>query len=246
MQINDPLDAAIARVDADEGVAQNVISVLEGCSAAGIPMVSAAAKLIGLVTHTRQENVSYLLDVVISELRRVRLQVEELSDEHQHFIEEELRRLLTEAAARAGETASRPRIQRMAIIVVNTIVHGSSERIDRADEMLRVSVSLADDDVDVLAHIYSVLFVPLGQFGFLPDQNVINQTWKTLEKLPGFISSRTYGICAKLQSLGLIVQVEKIPTMLGLSSIPYGLLTNGREYIEAIGRNYTATIIDPS
>lgn len=243
MQIDDPLEAAMARVDADESMTGRVISTLEACAAAGMPLVNAASKLIGFVTHTRQENIEYLLEVVVSEVTRVRSQVEGLAKEHRHFIEQEFPKRLTEATARANETSSRPKIARMGIIVVHTTICQPTKASETVDEMLRVSVELTDEDVDILANIYSVQLRPLGQMNFFPNPNVANETWKQLEKLPQFKSPKIFGICAKLQSLGLIVQVQRIETVLGLESIPFALLVNGKEYIEAIRKAYTATII---
>lgn len=243
MAIDDPLDAAILRIEADEGIAGSVISALEGCASIGVAPASAAAKLIRLVTHGREENVKYLLDVVVTEVRRVRLQVEQLSEEHRRFIEEEFPKALTEAVSRAEETASKTRIRRMGVIVVGAMVHAPTGAAEAVSEMLRVSVALSDEDLEILARIYSVQVRPLTQVGFLPDQNVANTTWQTLEKLPGFRKPSIFGICAKLQSLGLLVQVERVATMLGLTSIPYSLTINGKEYVEAVGKASTATVL---
>jgi hypothetical protein len=245
MAIDDPIDAALAQVESDQTspAGETVVAVLEGCSAIGVPMTDAAAKLIKLFTRRREENVSYLLEVVIGELQRVRKELQGLSESHKRFIETEFPRLMVEAVAKAEQTGSKDRIERLGIVVVSAISRGPSDSTDLADEMLRISTALSNRDVDILVQVYSIQSQPLARSGFLPELNIVNDTWKSLQSLPDFRSPQIYGICAKLQSLGLLAQVERIPTKLDLSSIPYALLPQGAAYVEYLGRDHTATII---
>jgi len=110
-------------------------------------------------------------------------------------------------------------------------------------EMLRLTVDLSDEDIDVLALIYSVQGDELKRTGFLPEQNLANSTWRDLQsKYPLFKSSKIHSICAKLQSLGMVAQVERIATTLDLTSIPYAVLEKGADYLEAVGRHDATAI----
>jgi hypothetical protein len=144
---------------------------------------------------------------------------------------------MVEAVSKAQETGSKERIDRLGLVVVASILKGPSSSIDLADEMIRVSVEVSAQDVDVLATIYSVQAQGLIHLDFLPEQNLANSTWRQLQSSHSlFRSSAIHSICAKLQSLGLIAQVERIPTTLDLTSIPYSVLRNGAEYLQLIGK----------
>ena len=59
------------------------------------------------------------------------------------------RRLLLEAVSKAERTGSKERIDRLSLIVVHTVVQGPSADIEEVDEMLRVTVDLSGEDIDV-------------------------------------------------------------------------------------------------
>jgi hypothetical protein len=151
---------------------------------------------------------------------------------------------MLEAVSKAERTGSKEQIERLSLIVVHTLREGPAAKLEMADEMLRVSVELSDADVDVLAKIYSVQGVEMAHLNFLPEQNLANSSWRELQSaFPIFKSSEIHSICAKLQSLGLVTQVPPIATTLDLTSIPYAILLNGRDYLAAVGKLYTARII---
>jgi hypothetical protein len=175
------------------------------------------------------------LDVVILQVRRLEEQLRTLYKEHQDFVEIELPRLTLEAVARAEQTSSQERIERLGLVGVRSVLRGPSADSELPIEMLRVSVELSAADVQVLAQIYSVQGDELARTGFLPEENLANGTWKQLQAAyPLFRSSEVHSICAKLQSLGLVTQVPRIPTMLDLTSIPYAILRNGAIYLDLV------------
>jgi hypothetical protein len=112
------------------------------------------------------------LDVVILQVRRLEEQLRTLYKEHQDFVEIELPRLTLEAVARAEQTSSQERIERLGLVVVRSVLRGPSADSELPIEMLRVSVELSAADVQVLAQIYSVQGDELARTGFLPEENL--------------------------------------------------------------------------
>jgi hypothetical protein len=246
MAIDDEIDAARAQIEFDKtSVAPKIVTtILEGLVAFGVTPLRPYAFLMKKVSAQREDNALYLLEAVISKTRRLEREFTTLSDAHKQFVEEEFPRLMVEAEGKAEQTRSKERIERMSLVVVHTLRRGPTANLDSADEMLRVSVDLSDEEVDILAKIYSVQFFDLARMNFLPDQNIANTSWRKLQAaFPIFQSSEIHSICAKLQSLGLVTQVPRIITMLDLTSIPYAILRRGAEYVEAVGKSPTATII---
>jgi glycine cleavage system protein P-like pyridoxal-binding family len=152
-------------------------------------------------------------------------------------VEEQFPRLLVEAVSKAERTGSKERIDRLSLIIVHTVVEGPTADLEEVDEMMRLTLDISDADIDVLGKIYAKQAQGLSFLKYMPDQNVANSTWKELEDThPIFKSSEIYSICAKLQSFGLATQVPRIPTTLGLTSMPYAILKKGADYLEAIKR----------
>jgi hypothetical protein len=242
MAIDDEIDAARTQIEFGRisAAPKVVTTILEGLAAFGLP-VKSASFLMKKGSEKREDNTLYLLEAVISQVHRLQNEFQRFSDAHKQFIEDQFPRLMIEAVSKAERTGSRERIERLGMIVVHTLRQGPEADLDQTDEMLRVSVELSAADVDILVAIYSVEFIELAPMNFLPDKNVANRSWKQLQSLyPIFASPEVHSTCAKLQSLGLVTQVPVIPTMLDLTSIPYAILRNGAQYVEAIGIARTA------
>jgi len=237
MAIDDPIDAARGQIEAGKGspVPKVVATILEGLAAVGFTKLKPAAFLLSRIAEQRASNTQYLLDVVIQLVRRLEEQLRVIYQRHQDFVETELARLTLEAAARAQQTSSQERIERLGLVVVRSVLRGPSADSELPTEMLRVSVELSAEDVQVLAQIHSVQGDELARTGYLPEENLANSTWKQLQTaFPLFRSSAIHSICAKLQSLGLVTQVPRIPTTLDLTSIPYAILRNGAIYLDLV------------
>ncbi len=244
--IDDEIDAARVQIEYGKAsVAPKVVTtILKGLAAVGVTPAKPAAFLMKKVFEQREDNTLYLLEATISKLRRLEEQFRTFSASHKQFVEEQLPRLLVEAVSKAERTGSKERIERLSLIIVHTVVEGPSADLETVDEMMRVTVGISDVDISVLAQIYSVQGQELARTGFLPEMNLANRTWKDLQTaFPIFRSSEIHSICAKLQSLGLVTQVPRIATTLDLTSIPYTVLRKGAEYLELLGKSYTATII---
>ncbi len=239
MAMDDEIDAARKQIEYDQGspAPKVVVGVLEGLVAVGVTPLKPAAFLMKKVFEQREDNTAYLLEATISKLRRLEEQFKELSEDHKRFVEEQFPRLLIEAVDKAERTGSKVRIDRLSLIIVHAVVQGPSADIEEVDEMLRITVDLSDEDIDVLAKIYLAQGDELRRTGFLPEQNLANSTWRDLQsRYPLFKTSKIHSICAKLQSLGMVAQVERIVTTLDLTSTPYAILEKGANYLHAIDR----------
>lgn len=239
MAIDDEIDQAQLQIEyAKTTVAPKVVTgFFEVLSAVGVKKAKPIAYLLQKVFKQREDNVQYLLDATISRLRGLEKQVETFTAEHKLFIEEKLPQLLIEATHRTEQTRSKERIDRLSLIVVHTVVQGPSSSLEEVDEQLRITIDLAEEDIDILCKIYDSQFRELSFLKFMPERNVVNSSWKQLQDSnPIFKSSEIYSICSKLQSLGLIAQVPPINTTLDLTSMPYGLLLKGANYLKAIER----------
>jgi hypothetical protein len=245
MAIDDEIDQARLQIEFDTPSAapRVVTTILDVLSSLGAKPLKPVAAIMKLANERRASNVQYLLEATIARLRTVEDELKSLSEEHKRFIEEEFPRLLLEAVDRAQQASSKSKIDRLSMIVVQTTLQGPTASLAEADEALRITVDLNEEDIDVLASINSVQMLEL-RGSFIPDINIVNQSWKKLQGLAPFNSPKSYSICAKLQSFGLIVQVERIPTMLDLKAIPYSILKKGADYLDTIGKLYSATIVN--
>lgn len=238
MAIDDEIDATRKQIEftRKSPAAKAVSTILDTLVGFGVPALKPASTVMKRLVEQREDNTAYLVEAVILRLRTLEEQFKALSEEHKRFIQSEGPRLLLEAAARAETIRSRTRIDRLSLIVVNTLLEGAKVDLDSADDMLRVTVDLSERDIDVLAKIYAVQANALAQLNFLPEQNMVNSSWRDLQsKDPLFKSAEIHSICAKLQGLGLVTQVPPIPTTLDLNSVPYSVLREGALYLRAIG-----------
>jgi hypothetical protein len=235
--IDDEIDAARSQIEFGQvTVAPKIVTgILDGLVAVGLP-IKPTAFLMKKMFERREENTAYLLDATISKLHRLEAQFKNFSDEHKKFVENELPGLIVEAVSSAMQTRSLERIDRMSLIVVNALRQGPDADLGKADEAIRISADLDRQDIDVLAKMYDAQANEIRRSGFLPELNVVNNSWRALQdQFPIFKSGEIYSICSKLQSFGLVAQVRAISTTLDLTSTPYCILRKGAEYLEALG-----------
>jgi hypothetical protein len=238
MAIDDEIDQAKLQIEyGKKSVAPKVVTaLLEACTAIGLP-TKLSTFVMKKVSDRKEDNVEYLLEAVIARLRTNEADLKSLSEEHKKFVEKEFPRLMLEAVDRAQQASSTEKIDRLSLIVVHTVLVGPEVNLVEVDEALRITIDLNENDIEILAMIYSVHAKQVWRRGFLPDLNIANNTWKDLQTdYPVFKSSEIYSICSKLQSFGLITQVERVKTVLDLNSTPYSILRKGADYLEAIGK----------
>ena len=86
---------------------------------------------------------------------------------------------------------------------------------DQTEEMMRIAMELADDDVLVLKQLRDAV----DRYWHLPAEAVHTLT---VPDVPGVAADSVLGICGKLQSLGLISTAEQHAIALKLGSYPTG------------------------
>jgi hypothetical protein len=235
--IDDEIDQAKLQIEfGKKSVAPKVVTaLLEACTAIGLP-TKLSTFVMKKVSDRKEDNVEYLLEAVIARLRTNETDLRKLSEDHKNFVEKEFPRLMLEAVDRAQQASSRDKLDRLSLIVVRTVFAGPKVNMVEADEALRVTVDLNEEDIDILGKMYDAQANDIRRRGFLPELNIANTSWKALQdKFQIFKSGEIYSICSKLQSFGLVAQVTRIPTTLDLTSTPYCILRKGAEYLEAIG-----------
>jgi hypothetical protein len=235
---DDEIDAAKSQIEFDQPSAamKATTTILDTLAGLGLKGLKPYATVMKLVSAQRDENTRYLVEAVILKLNRLESQIRSIDEAHRRWIKETFPGLMVEAISRAEETRSHVRIERLSIIVVQTVMTGPGADLDKADEALRVTVDLNEEDIDILGKMYDEQAKELSRRGFLPELNIANNSWKALQdKFQIFKSGEIYSICSKLQSFGLVTQVSRIPTTLDLTSTPYCILRKGAEYLEAVG-----------
>src|SRR5689334_13077213 len=161
MPINDAIAQAKALIASDEtqhsAVGPLAVKLLRLINSTPVlkDMMSGVTKPLEFLVETlqrwRAENVSYLLDVVAEEVQRLNREVSSLSRAHQTFIAEEWIKLVIDGMAKAQQTRAKERIHRMGRALAHAFEEGEKLSPDTTEEMLRVAMSLGEDDLRVLA-----------------------------------------------------------------------------------------------
>jgi hypothetical protein len=177
------------------------------------------------------------------ELRRVRA-IAERRDEsaNRQFVEEQFVPLALDGLQKAEQTLSQSRIRRIAAILAHAYEVGPAGSIETAEEMM-VAMLLSDEEVLVLRTVYE------GQKGYYNTaqgrtlHEDANEFWRRLDGTHGstiteplpelrrFSLGTIQGICAKLQSLGLLVQVERNQMKLAPGFTPYAILAKAVDFV---------------
>lgn len=208
------------------------------------------------IEKERDERREALLDELSAELHWVKRKLREVTEEHAAFMRGEYPGLVLDALEKAEQTRARERIRRIARIVANAAANGPARPADITEELARIAMALDDSDVQVLAELVRgqrVGFEP--SLGSVPGE-LVNNYWRSgvaavnevgpsarpkgLGQLSGVAArlnipeGELQARCAKLQAYGLVIQVERNNTKVGIGVVPYAILTRGVEFIDAI------------
>jgi hypothetical protein len=262
MSIDDPLDAAEARVAADERFesplskfAPDLAEVAEALpldllpptlSTVAVAVKSLSGALGWRVRKREEERRRYLADALREELRRVRAKLEQLDQEYSRFIQGDFWDLVTDGLQKAERTRSAARIARIAKILANAAIEGPFRPADMTEELMRIAMDIDDEDARVLAELVH------GQREQLPpgtgrvDHESANNYWRCgsakefqgMDHGPairlGISEGQLQSHCAKLQAYGLIVQVPPNPMKIAPGVVPYSVLQKAVDFVDAI------------
>jgi hypothetical protein len=246
--IDDPLDAAeeCARAEERESspVARYISDLADLTDELPTGIVGCAVKGLGTWLDSLESGRrKYLIDCLTAELRRVRAKLEALGESHRTFAEREFLPLVLDGLQKAEQTRSESRIERIARILAHALEIAGGASADTAEEMMRVATILSDDDVLVLRSIFEGQLSSFNKSTGRTDFETANEFWARLNgpitdqisiDLMKFSAGQLQGICAKLQSLGLVAQMERNQMKLPPGAVPYALLEKGAAFIEYI------------
>jgi len=182
----------------------------------GIPLAALETALdwLGRQQADRREE---LLRVIVEELRYRGQQTESLrsaDEEHRKSIEDEMPGLVLAALSRAEQTRAKERVRHLGRILVHAAEVGPSETADTAEEMMRMAVELGSRDVTILQQL-DMVQRQLTSKGVIQREQV-NEAWRDRPpRLPDMGENEIQSICAKLQSFGLAVRIERNSFKLG-------------------------------
>jgi len=154
--------------------------------------------------------------------------------------------LVLDGLQKAEQTRSQQRIRRIASVLAHAYDVGPSKSADLAEEMMQIAMLLSDDDVLVLRSVYEGQIGDYNRHLGRTGHEQANDFWRLLDPTqrlhgdPEVLSLNRLqigvlqGVCAKLQSLGLLAQVERNNFKLSPGFTPYALLGKGVDFIEYI------------
>ncbi len=132
-----------------------------------------------MLTKRRAENLEYLVNVLLEEFKKSNKQLEQLSEEHQRFLQTDYVELVADGLRKAENTRAKERIARIAQILFSVAEIGPAISLDEAEELLRIATNLSDLDVAVLREIHR------AQAGFLKEnqagrvnRETANEAWR--------------------------------------------------------------------
>jgi hypothetical protein len=255
MAIDDPLDASEQQLAAERQASSplsrlipyvselgTIISVIVPGTGLAIPPLKALALRLSMLEARRCE---YLMTTLSDELRRVRANLEHLTESHRRFIEEEYFPLVVDGLQKAEQTRSTQRIRRIAAILAHAYEAGPTKSADLAEELMRIAMLLSDDDVVVLRGLYDGQKAGYNSQAGRTSAEQANDFWRLIDPIHGtalgpetslhrFPIGVLQGICGKLQSMGLVVQVQRNDFKVSQSILPYAILARAVDFVEYI------------
>ena len=154
--------------------------------------------------------------------------------------------LRADGLQKAERTRSKDRIARIAKILANAAVRGSSRPADLTEELMRIAMDLDDEDVRVLAELVNGQRDQLQPGVGRVDHESANNYWRSgvarefrgIDGGPAVRLRITEGKlqshCAKLQGFGLIVQVPPNPMKISAGVVPYSVLQMALDFVDGV------------
>jgi len=270
--IDNPLDQAQAQLAAEERDRSLALGVLASASifvrafralttavASGNP-AELLDTLKGYAESRAAENVRYLLEIVISEVRAQSERFSELDRRQQEYLDRDWPGLLLDTERKARATRAQEKVGRLARIVSSAAFEDPPAPPDRTEELLRIATNLDELDVRILT-----VLVNGQRLGFTPEfgrvnDDAANNYWGHGDSLyhggPGAVTKQfgesaistrlgvsegeLQSVCAKLQSFGLVIPVERNQFTNFKGTVPYAVLARGIEFVDAI-RSHVAS-----
>lgn len=209
--------------------------------------VTQAADLFTQCQETLESGRSaYLLSCVVEDLKWLRGGLERLDQKQREYLSTDWVGLLFDADRKARATREKTRIKRIAEILCASIRLDPVPPAERTEEMMRIAMALTDDDVLVLRKLYEGQRANYNEHLGRTNPEHANDFWRLLDPqhrsygepeipaLSSFSVGALQGICAKLQSFGLLAQVERNNFKVSPGITPYAILANAVYLVEYV------------
>jgi hypothetical protein len=202
--------------------------------------------ITGTIENWRGDNVAYLLDVLTEEVERLCQRIESLSEAHKAFIEGDWLKLVIDGAAKAQQTRAKSRVTLLARVLAHAFYEGEKESADKTEEMMKVALSIDRDDIVVLSWLCDGVREHYTMDSGQVNHEAVNSFWGQVDQHggtrwggepvpPGRLSKGDLmSACAKLQGLGLVVQVQPNQSKVSPGTLPYGPLKKGYEFLNYV------------
>ncbi|HLM98845.1 MAG TPA: hypothetical protein VK335_06165 [Bryobacteraceae bacterium] len=248
MPSDDPISALQALSSSDDRqrspvqrYAKHFLNIIKLFAPPGTTLpIGGVTAVVEWLAQRSSQNISELVDVIAEELKVRGGQIDRLkeaSDEHRHFIEEEMPGLILDSMVRAENLRTKDRIAQLARILVHAAEVGHRDKGGYVEEMLRIATNLDARDVRVLREIVRVqgplLSQDLGRVKHFTAHNSMRDIVGSLRQ-DGFIQGEVDSICAKLESFGLVSRTERNVNLISDDPTPYALLRKGLDFVEYI------------
>jgi len=234
--IDDRIDAAQAVVKAEvrdsvfvPPFLQKVVALLPS------PFGKFVSTALSTFAADRLGQIEYLLEVFAGEIKRLRIDLDALTEDQRRQFDLNQPGLLRDAAQRASTSRTRLRVRWLGHILAHGIVPTEpGADPDSIEELLRVAMELTPNDVLVLREIYmrqQELIAPLrasdASLASLPVSFMTNQMHNF--KVPGIGDIELQSIFQKLMNSGMI---SRVPDSRDFGDHRFLMLYKGYDFVK--------------
>jgi len=239
MSIENKVDGGIARVDAER---RDETFGLEKLGRAlqylPPPFSTIAGCVINALRYDRVEQLEYLIRNFGEELKRLDINVDNLSSEQKRHLDEDHPELLRDAVIKAATVRGNERVKWLGRILAHGLLEEPSKTPDFTEELMRIAIALDPVDILVLQQIVYSQRAVMEQNSWNTVVDEINKAWSVATpKINGAPTSDLYSVCVKLEGFGLLMRVERVTSVLGVNVTPFSLLKKGASFLDYIRFN---------
>jgi predicted metalloendopeptidase len=190
-------------------------------------------------------NSEYLLSIVIPEVQRLYGRFDELEERHQQYLNTDWLTLLADADHKARSARGRDRVRRIGAILCDSAWKPGQPSYE-TEELMRVAMNLADLDAKVLGELVAqqtpffdrdsgrARFDDVNRYWAGADRDGYQQRNRMPALTMGISEGDLQTACARLQSFGLVVQIDRSSTFGVLGLPPFSILLQGIKFIESV------------
>jgi hypothetical protein len=200
-------------------------------SAGGLELPAFMELSFEAIRSNSTKNLAYLFGSLVQDVERIDLKLDAF--ENAGKIEREaLNELVSEGVVRAAEAKSEERVRRIARVLANTLRGGPKQSYEAERELIDAAAQIGESDTFILGTMMKHQGTMVKSSG-LADINGASDTWKKMmEEHKEFTDAHIHVSCARLQSQGLIIRMDRKTSTLDLATNAYSLTTFGVQFCE--------------